>query len=414
MKRTWLWAAVLLVGGAWVVPASALTPDGYDIPYAGVTGLYEFPDSDRDSQNGRGFRVLGGYPLTQRGSIEASFFTLERKRHIDGNKDYQRGLFFDYVYDFGLYGFDTQFVPNFKPYTLGGLGAIQEDVRGHKKYRPGLDLGAGLFIPLKFGGWDWGWGVRAEYRYQIEYNDRKTEGANSRFLYDQRVELGLNIPLTFLFKPHMPAQPAADCATAVVDPATGRRDCVTDSDGDGVADGQDQCPGTPPGTKVDDKGCPSETGRDSDGDGVFDSDDQCPDTPAGMKVDAKGCPISQTAALRGVNFELDSEVLTPDSKGVLDGVARALGAQKDVKVVIGGHTDNTGTAPHNEVLSQQRAEAVRQYLIGQGIEPDRMTVQGFGATQPVATNDNEEGRAANRRVEFKIADQEDSNSVKKK
>jgi len=188
----------------------------------------------------------------------------------------------------------------------------------------------------------------------------------------------------------------------VVDPQTGRSDCVGDSDGDGVPDNLDQCPGTPPGTKVDEKGCPIETGKDSDHDGVPDDQDQCPNTPEGVKVDAKGCPIEQTVVFQNVNFETNSAVLTGQATHVLDSVVGALKDQPNMRVEIGGHTDSTGTPTYNLVLSQQRAESVRQYLIGKGIDGGRMTTQGYGETKPVASNKTEEGKAQNRRVEFKI------------
>jgi outer membrane protein OmpA-like peptidoglycan-associated protein len=403
MKRIWLCAALAL-GSGWATQASALNAEDYQIPYLGVSGLYEFPDSARDSDNGYGFRVSGGLPITPHGSVEFSYFDLTRSRHFDGKDDYQRALFVDYAHDFGTFGFDASFLPNFKPYVIGGIGAIDEDVQGHKAIRPGFDAGGGLYFPLKIGTWDWGWGLRTEFRAIGQYNGKHTAGADSDVLFDYHLEAGLQIPLSFLFTPPQAVvDKAPECETAVVNPETGRRDCAAvDSDGDGVVDGADQCPNTPPGTTVDDKGCPSESGRDSDGDGVLDSDDQCPDTPAGAQVDAKGCPVEQTFVLKGVNFETNSAVLTADSRGVLDSVARSLNAQRDIKVEIGGHTDNVGSASYNQTLSQQRAESVRQYLIGRGVDPERLAAHGYGATQPVAANQTEEGRAANRRVEFKI------------
>jgi OOP family OmpA-OmpF porin len=121
-----------------------------------------------------------------------------------------------------------------------------------------------------------------------------------------------------------------------------------------------------------------------------------------VKVDAKGCAIEQTVVLQNVNFELNSAVLTGQATHVLDGVAGSLKGQPNMDVEIDGHTDSTGTTSYNQILSQQRAESVRQYLIGAGIDGGRMTTQGFGETQPVASNKTDAGRAQNRRVEFKI------------
>lgn len=104
-----------------------------------------------------------------------------------------------------------------------------------------------------------------------------------------------------------------------------------------------------------------------------------------------------------VHFETGRSALEPGSAAILDGVAQTLQERPDVKhVVIEGHTDAKGGQAVNEKLSKDRAEAVRQYLIGQGIEPDRLESQGFGPSRPIADNDTPEGREANRRVEFVV------------
>jgi outer membrane protein OmpA-like peptidoglycan-associated protein len=180
--------------------------------------------------------------------------------------------------------------------------------------------------------------------------------------------------------------------------------CPIDSDHDGVPDGIDKCPNTPAGVEVDTSGC--QRTKDSDGDGVDDSKDKCPGTAPGTKVDAAGCPILFTEAktpvvLRGVTFESGRSSLKPDSYTILDIVAASLVANPDIKIEIGGHTDNTGSVAVNTRLSQARAEAVRAYLASKGVAPDRMTAKGYGPTQPVAPNTSAAGRAQNRRVELR-------------
>ncbi len=183
--------------------------------------------------------------------------------------------------------------------------------------------------------------------------------------------------------------------------------CPSDSDGDGVCDGLDRCPNTPKGCKVDANGCPI----DSDGDGVCDGLDQCPGTPAGKKVDANGCPLPEPKAplfepgktvlvLKGVHFESDKAILTPDSLAVLDGVAAGLKDWSEVRVEIDGHCDSTNTDAHNQKLSERRADAVFQYLVARGVAADRMTTKGYGESRPIADNKTKEGRALNRRVEL--------------
>ncbi|MBZ5487759.1 OmpA family protein [Halomonas aquamarina] len=170
--------------------------------------------------------------------------------------------------------------------------------------------------------------------------------------------------------------------------------CPLDSDGDGVPDYRDQCPGTPAGVEVDAVGCPI----DSDGDGVPDYRDQCPNTPAGTKVNALGCPDS--VVLNDVNFEFDSAELTSNARNILNGVAERLVNNPDVRVSIEGHTDSRGTAQYNKDLSQRRAESVTTYLAQRGVGSNRMRAVGYGEERPIASNDTDEGRAQNRRVEL--------------
>src|SRR5439155_9241102 len=220
-----------------------------------------------------------------------------------------------------------------------------------------------------------------------------------------------------------------------------------DSDGDGVPDSKDACPGTPAGAVVDQRGCP----LDADQDGVPDGIDQCPNTPAGTKVDATGCPLpveavraptAQAAApakcppappgsqvdangclvlfapeparptapgapaprptliLRGVNFETGRSVLTRDSYLVLDAVAASLVANPEIRIEVGGYTDSTGTKFSNLRLSQARAAAVRFYLARKGVAPVRMVAKGYGASGYIAPNSTAAGPAQNRRVEL--------------
>jgi OOP family OmpA-OmpF porin len=178
---------------------------------------------------------------------------------------------------------------------------------------------------------------------------------------------------------------------------------IKDSDGDGVLDDVDQCKDTPAGDKVDAKGC--SLPKDADGDGVTDDKDRCPHTPAGVKVDEEGCQVlfekaRKSLILEGVNFATGKAELTPESQTILDGVAESLVANEEIKVQVGGHTDNTGSAAVNKRLSAARAEAVRQYLISKGVAANRLTAAGFGPSKPIASNKTAAGRAQNRRVEL--------------
>ena len=174
-----------------------------------------------------------------------------------------------------------------------------------------------------------------------------------------------------------------------------------DSDGDGVPDNLDKCPGTPRGTAVDRTGCPKApapvTKPDSDGDGVPDDRDKCPNTPKGATVNADGCWAYQGE----IFFDVNSSTVKSEAYPMLDEAVKVLRNNPDLNVEIQGHTDNTGTAKYNLWLSQKRAESAMNYLVDKGIDPGRLTAKGYGFEQPVASNDTPEGRAKNRRVEFR-------------
>lgn len=172
---------------------------------------------------------------------------------------------------------------------------------------------------------------------------------------------------------------------------------VVDSDGDGVPDAQDRCPGTPTGAKVDVQGCELDTDRD----GVVDRLDKCPGTRAGARVDASGCEIQAVTVLKGVTFATNSAVLTTASMSILDETAATLARNPQLKAEVAGHTDNRGSAALNRQLSQRRAEAVMKYLVSKGANPANLTARGYGPDQPVADNRTEQGRSANRRVELR-------------
>lgn len=106
--------------------------------------------------------------------------------------------------------------------------------------------------------------------------------------------------------------------------------------------------------------------------------------------------------LDNCTFETGKAELKPEAYPVLDELVEYLKRKDDERVEIGGHTDNVGKADANMVLSQNRANTVRAYLLMKGIAPERITAQGYGLTQPVAENDTAEGRALNRRTEVKI------------
>lgn len=188
--------------------------------------------------------------------------------------------------------------------------------------------------------------------------------------------------------------------TNPLDPDTDRgglRDGTEDANGNGVVDPGETDPRVKDGREV---------ATDDDNDGVRNDVDACPDTPAGSKVNDKGCVefVGTTFTLEGVRFETGSAAILPESEPTL---LRAVAVMKDnpgVRVEIGGHTDSRGKAAMNRLLSLDRAKAVKDYLVRAGIDASRMTTKGYGPSQPVGDNATEEGRAQNRRIEFKRLD----------
>ncbi len=143
---------------------------------------------------------------------------------------------------------------------------------------------------------------------------------------------------------------------------------------------------------------------DADGDGVSDDNDQCPDTPVGEKVDVHGCKLDVVINLKGVKFATGSAVIVPHSSTQLDDVANTLQRYPQLNIEVAGHTDSQGISAYNRRLSQQRADAVRRYLIEKGIDTERITAKGYGEDKPIADNKTAAGRAENRRVEIHISE----------
>jgi outer membrane protein OmpA-like peptidoglycan-associated protein len=173
-----------------------------------------------------------------------------------------------------------------------------------------------------------------------------------------------------------------------------------DADGDGVADNMDACPDK--AGPVEFNGCP-----DSDGDGIADNLDRCP-TVKGV-ASMHGCPeITEKTkklfekALTGIQFETGKSVIRKSSYGILDQVVNVMNENPSYDLEIHGHTDSQGDDAKNQKLSEDRAAAVRAYMINKGIKESRLQSFGHGETMPVADNKTAAGRAKNRRVEFKV------------
>ena len=142
---------------------------------------------------------------------------------------------------------------------------------------------------------------------------------------------------------------------------------------------------------------------DSDSDGLLDNEDECPDTPKGMTINKLGCSIfiaEVSDLISAVQFESDSSTLTASSKIKLNEIADILLSYSAFYIEVKAFTDSSGAVAYNEILSQQRADSVVNYLVKQNIKQSRFVPLGFGEANPIADNDTQLGRAKNRRVEF--------------
>ncbi len=181
-----------------------------------------------------------------------------------------------------------------------------------------------------------------------------------------------------------------------------------DSDGDTVADALDACPSVAglPNADPAKNGCPI----DADSDGIMDPQDACPNESGSPNVDpAKhGCPLAkidqgQIKIMEQVQFEIGSARIRSESDTLLQAVLRVLKEHPEIEhVSVEGHTDNRGARDMNRTLSNDRAAAVVQWLIYNGVSRDRLASVGFGPDRPIDDNRTEVGRQKNRRVEFHI------------
>jgi OOP family OmpA-OmpF porin len=250
--------------------------------------------------------------------------------------------------------------------------------------------------------------------------------------------LAVALTLALAVAPASRAIASPPASAAYVDPqAPCFRWPAVDYDRDGVFDRVDHCNNTPPGCTVDAFGCSS----DSDNDGVCDGVDQCSNTPMGTKVNRRGCPLQgevqerqstpppppaparepdrtptpepmgeterqllETGEVRleRIYFESGSARILDESRDALDQLGRGIERHPELELEIQGHTDTRGSAELNLRLSQQRANAVRAYLMHNfRVNPDHLVAKGYGESRPETRERNEEELVRNRRVVLK-------------
>ncbi|XOB62892.1 OmpA family protein [Campylobacterota bacterium DY0563] len=214
--------------------------------------------------------------------------------------------------------------------------------------------------------------LKADLRHLVE-----TDHGDNNLLYT----VGIAIPFG---KKAAPEAPKVDETPA-----------PKDSDNDGVFDMNDQCPNSAVGALVDKVGCEVDT----DQDGVVDSKDKCPDTPKGDIVDENGCSLKVNL---NILFDFDSSRINNSYDSRIKKFADFMKAFPSVSGKIEAHTDAKGSDEYNQKLSERRAASVVKALEAYGVDASRLKSIGYGETRPVATNETEEGRALNRRVEGSI------------
>jgi len=177
---------------------------------------------------------------------------------------------------------------------------------------------------------------------------------------------------------------------------------IPDTDGDGINDEQDKCPTVKGFARY--QGCPI---PDTDGDGVNDEEDKCPTRPG--PASNQGCPEIAKEVIEKINFaaknvffSTGSYKLLAKSNKSLNAVADLMKSDESLMIDIDGHTDSQGSDEKNQVLSDNRAAAVKNYLVSKGIAESRLKSTGYGETKPVADNKTAAGRAKNRRTEMTV------------
>lgn len=334
-------------------------------PYLSPMFAYTFDDADRSSEPGLGFALAGGKALNKYWNVELGAFwqKYEANNGPAGDDWTDFGAKVD-----GLFFYSRN--PAFSPYFGIGAGVQRTELKGAggaTDTEPLVDAGFGFFKYFTIGKQDLA--LRADLRYRWAGLDKIESAAaanpNLDDLAEPVLKFGLVVPLG--------ARAAATTAAAGAGAATG-------------------------GTKL----------LDSDGDGIADINDRCPGSAKGAPVDAYGCTKEQLAAgserqFDDVLFDFDKSDLTPAGVAILDNAASVVnsGEYKSLLINVSGHTDWVGSEGYNQALSERRANTVKSYLMKQGVDGSRIRTFAFGETTPVADNESAEGRAKNRRAEVR-------------
>jgi OOP family OmpA-OmpF porin len=334
----------LLVSAALVMaPIAAHAEAGqvYLTPYIGVESF----DKDRNINQATTYGIGGEYLFTDHLAAELGYSFSSKATTHRGDQ----GVSVDRVYLDGLYYFGRMgYQQMYNPYIKLGVSHFNYDYHHGISDDQGTQAEGGLGLRLHFTD---RWSARAEALALHDTNESQTHA-----LYT----LGVSYAFGGQTKPAEAPPPAPVVAA-------------------------------PPPAPVD-----------SDGDGVYDDRDQCPNTPRGREVDENGCEyvLKKREEIRlEIKFATDKSEVTEAYMGEVEKVAKFLHKYGNVKAVIEGHTDSTGSHAHNLKLSEARADAVRSLLVSRfHIDPSRLSAVGYAETRPIDSNKTAAGRAQNRRV----------------
>lgn len=345
-------------------------PSWYIGPFIG----YAIPDGDRDARGSPNLQLVAGKVFAEAVSIEAIVFA--NQFGADGAASVDADLL-------GA-GLDLALgVPDpGSPVFSIGAGAVQHDIGGTSKTETYGNLALGYYLPFTMGGELW----RIEARYHAILTDHPAMPGED-IVEDVRLSIG--VLFAFGREQYEPPPVRAESAPAPVAGPTAE-------------------PAPPvvvapvPAPEPEPPAAPAFA--DEDGDGIGDADDRCPGTAANAEVDASGCVLLETVIVGHADFSSSSASLTADGYDLLRSVAAAMKASPTMKLEVGGHADASGDARSNLWLSAARARAAHDFIVSLGIDHRRMTVKGYGDSQPLNDNSTLELRSYNRRVQFRRLD----------
>ncbi len=261
--------------------------------------------------------------------------------------------------------------------AYGLLGAGYQDVTQEMKDNDDsalLNYGVGLRYDLPY----YAIAVKGDVRHVFSINDKEN---------DLMYTLGLAMPLGKRYSENIVAKvPVIEEPIAAVVPVVDG-----DDDNDGVLNSKDLCPDSLPGAVVNENGCEV----DDDNDGIVNRLDKCMNTSEGVTVNADGCVATLNL---NINFDYNSEKINSTYNSKLQEFAAMLNENPKLNATIEAHTDSKGSEKYNQRLSEKRATSAVRALENLNVSPNRLRAIGYGETQPISSNDTEEGRSENRRV----------------